>query len=457
MSVRQQRAFQILDDPTVTAVLYGGAKGGGKSVFGCIWLFIKALAVLDKFKLRPSKYPLPLAFMGRKQSVDFNDTTLETWKAMIPEDAYELRVGEKEIIIKDCLKIQYGGLDDTNTIKKFNSAEYAYIFIDQAEEVLRDDYGMLRGTLRQTVNGHPLDYKVLLTANPADCWLRDDFLSGGHVENKFVQALPADNPFLPRGYVDNMKEAYKHRPEMVEAYVYGKWDVIAGFDLAIKPSWVARAMENQLKHNVYEKRIVVCDPARFGDDETVIYVLHGGKLVDQMIYGQRSTTETAGNIARLYKKHRCHLAAVDGCGVGGGVVDMLRELPGVKVLDINSGSKPTTEAAQSKYFNRRAQMWWEAAEMFSKEEVELTRDDILKRQLSAVKYSTDSKGRVRLESKEDVKDRLSGKSPDRGDALVMGLHALNYVPTKQRDFRREPYREERGSYGWNELEALYAK
>ena len=48
-------------------VLYGGAKGGGKSWFMCIWVFSKALAV-----------PFNKIFFCRRRSVDFTNTTLET-------------------------------------------------------------------------------------------------------------------------------------------------------------------------------------------------------------------------------------------------------------------------------------------------------------------------------------------------------------------------------------------
>ena len=399
------------------------------------------------FDLRPTKYPIPLAFMGRKQSVDFSDTTLETWKRFIPLDNCQIKSGDKEIIIADAVKIQYGGFDDSNTVKKFNSAEYGFGFIDQAEEISRDDYGLFRGTLRLKIKNQPIDYKTLLTANPAVCWLKDEFILNTPPRSAFIQALPADNPFLPDSYVENLEEAFRHRPELVEAYIYGNWDVFAGGDLIIKPSWVEAAVGREL-YSVDERCVVACDPARFGDDETVIYVMKGAQIVEEMIYGQKSTMETAGNLIALKNKHKAYLIAVDSIGVGSGICDRLRELKNY-VLEINFASKATTEKKQERYFNRRTECYWEAGELFANDQVSLNKDNFLKSQLVNIKYKMNSRGLIQAEPKDKIKERMNGKSPDRADAFVMGLHALGFVPVKPRDFNRQPQRLDKNGYGWN--------
>jgi len=446
-SPRQTDAYKTIDKDDIDVLLYGGAKGGGKSVFGVRWAFLYCWNVIKEFNLKPQKFPIPLGFMGRKQSVDFNDTTLETWKAFIPEEAYELRSGDKEIVIQGTVKIQYGGFDDKLTVKKFNSAEYAFGFIDQAEELTRDDYGLFRGTLRRKVHDKPLKYKVLLTANPAACWLKDEFITSLPNRAAFVQALPSDNPFLPPGYVDNLKEAFKHRPELLDAYLFGSWDVISGTNLVIKPSWVERAVNFELHMNP-GRRLVACDPARYGDDETVIYVFEDEKIIHQDIYGQKSTMETAGRLVALKNQFNCKLIAVESVGIGAGICDRLHELR-EPILEINPGEKATTEEKQKIYQNRRAQMWWEAAERFGEGEVSVLEDLVLRRQLVNVQYQTKSNGKIQVESKEDIKERMNGQSPDRADCFILGLHALNYVKQEATDFhRRRPKPHRPNDYGW---------
>jgi phage terminase large subunit len=448
LSDKQIDALDVLDDPLVQVVLYGGAKGGGKSYFGCWWMYLKCLQFIKDYNLMPTKNPIPVGFMGRKQSVDFTDTTLETWKAAIPEETYSIRYGDKEIIIQDALKIQYGGFDSAEQIKKFNSAEYAIGFVDQAEEISRDDFGLFRGTLRRKIGDNHPSYKILLTANPAPCWLKDEFILSLGKGCAFVQALPSDNPFLPEGYLETLKESFKHRPELYEAYVNGSWDVIAGENIVIKPSWIEKSINRELAVRK-ERRVVACDPARYGNDETVIYVLEDGKIIDQMIYGEKSTMETAGYCIALKNKHQAKIIAVDSIGIGAGIVDRLRELR-EPVKDINSSQKPELEKDQKIYINIRSQMWWEAADKFYHEETSLPSDPILKRQLMNITYAMTSRGAIQVESKEDIKSRMSGQSPDRADAYIMGLYALKYATIKARDFQRTLEPTVKDAYGWNE-------
>lgn len=447
MSIKQTQAFDKIEQDDISILHYGGAKGGGKSVFGCIWIFSKCLEFIDMYRIGVRKYPLPLAFVGRKRSVDFSDTTLETWKKFIPQPYYKVRPGDKEIVVQDRVKVIYGGFDDEKNVQKFQSAEYAYAFIDQAEEVSRDDIALLRGTFRLKFRGQEIPWKLLLTSNPAPCWLKDDFITSLIPNSAYIQALPADNPYLPDGYIDSLKEAFKHRPELIDAYVYGSWDAIAGANLVIKPSWVESAVNRDLHVNIGRK-VVSCDPARFGDDETVIYVFEDAKIIDQMIYGQRSLMETAGNCVAMLKKHNaCHVA-IDVTGLGAGVADRLSEMK-IKTVQVNFGSKASLEVKEAKYHNRRAEMWWEASEMFANEEVSVPDDMLLRRQLTNVMYKTSSRGRIQLESKADIKDRMGGNSPDRADAFVLGLHGLQFVGVKRHDFQRPQIVEQRSGYGWD--------
>ncbi|MEA2036295.1 MAG: phage terminase large subunit [Nanoarchaeota archaeon] len=459
-SEKQLDAFKTLDDSKIKACLYGGSKGGGKSVFGCFWMWSECIKLIKKYSILPSKYPAPVAFMGRKQSVDFNDTTLETWKAFIPEDTYEIRIGDKEIVILDAVKINFGGLDSSDAVKKFNSAEYIYIFIDQAEEISRNDYGLVRGTLRRKIDNEAQQYKVLLTANPADCWLKDDFITTENPENAFIQALPADNPFLPGDYIDNLKEAFRHRPELIDAYVYGKWDVIAGFDLVIKPSWVENAIDLEL-HKEDERIAVCCDPARMGNDETVIYVMKGYKVIDEMIYGQKTTMETAGHLVRLKQKHKTKecpepLIAVDGCNLGCSIADRLRELKH-KCLIVRTGSTEMSDSDKLKYKNLKSKLWWGAGEKFANEEVSLHNDKVLRSQLCTPTYKQHSEGCVVVESSDDIKKKMNGKSLDRACAYLIGLYAIDKVVLPSKDYHRnKPFKQNIDRYGWKKNRSPYA-
>jgi len=421
LSDRQMIAWEALADPAIKEVLYGGAKGGGKSVFGCYWAWAHTHEIIKLCGLKPTNYPPPVGWMGRKQAVDFRDTTLESWKRFIPADTYEIRAQAREIIIGNTAKICYGGLDRSEDIQKFNSAEYGWIFVDQAEEISRDDIATPRGSMRLVLNGVHVRRKMLLTANPRQCWLKDEFLLSPKPHQRFVQALPSDNPWLPADYLDALTEAFSHRPELLEAYLHGNWDAISDADQVIRGEWVRQARGLQF-HHAQPARLLVCDVARFGDDETVIYDMEETDILGEEIYGQRDLMFTANTLFVMQRDRGGCLIVVDDTGVGGGVTDRLREM-GADVLAVKSAAKASDP---EKFFNLRAEMWWNAARMFSQGDIALSHDDAqLYSQLCTVKYKHRGM-KFLVEPKDEIKARLN-RSPDRADTYIMGLHGLAFL------------------------------
>ena len=438
LSPRQTQAFDALDMGGVREVLYGGAKGGGKSVFGCVWCYQRALAIIEKHKLKPQRNPVQIGFMGRKQSVDFTGTTLETWKTFIPAECYRLKEQAKEIVIGNAVKIKYGGLDRSEDVQKFNSAEFAFAFIDQAEEVTRDDIAALRGSLRKKINGSAILPKLLMTANPRNCWLRDEFILSPSSEKVFIQALPSDNPHLPMWYVDQLKDAFKHRPELLEAYLHGSWGVFEGDDQVIRERWVREA-NSLILYPPDIRRLVVVDPARFGDDETVIYSLENTNIVDEAIFGQKSLMYTANKVFIRQRDFGASVVIVDGDGVGGGVADRLREM-GVYVVEMRGAAKSPEPKQTVKYYNMRAFAWANTARAFAEGDIELHHDDpILAGQLCTPLYKFRN-GKILIESKDDIKKRL-GRSPDRADAYVMGHWGLQFTTTERKRNHKDVWAE----------------
>jgi hypothetical protein len=432
---RQSQALDILgiEIPDLE-LLYGGAKGGGKSVLGCRWMFIEACEIIDKFGLNPSKYPLAIGFMGRKRGVDFQKTTLETWKKEVPAAAYRINEQKHEIIIFETVKIVFGGFDDRAVIEKFNSAEYCRAFVDQVEELTQHEIGMLRGTMRLKINGRVPLYKKLWTANPAQCWLKKEFVKNPDGKKEglfFLPALPADNPYLPKFYTKTLIKAFRHRPELLEAYLHGSWDALEGADIIIKDVWVRDSHARTIQI-AGRRKLIVADIARFGDDRTVIMSLLETEIDKVIIYGKKDTHYTSGKIAQAAKDAQGEdddeppLIVLDADGLGGPVADNLRAW-GFKVHEIKSAgasSKP------EKFHNLRAEMWWTAGEKFSDGDIANKYDgngaEELDAELTIPTYKFRN-GKILVEAKEDIKKpERYGKSPDVGDTYIYGLHGLQF-------------------------------
>lgn len=454
---KQTEALEIIERDYVQEVLYGGAKGGGKSVFAVLWAFLECQKLIELFKIPQNPdFILPVGFMGRKRGVDFTKTTLETWKKMIPASMYKIRPMDKEIVVDGRVKILYGGMDDETSVNKFNSAEFAFVLVDQAEEINRDDLGLLKGTLRLRRDGVIPKYKVLLTANPAPCFLKADYIDAREKDDSkvFIQALPTDNPFLDEAYIETLKDAFKHRPELIRAYVYGSWDDIEGLDILIKDQWVQACINRNTKIR-QDIRVTCADVARFGHDESVIYNLIDNVVVGERIYGMKPADNTAAQIVDMARTNQSDMVVIDGDGFGGGVVDFVRRLlrddkSNLIVYEINSGKKSTKP---DKFANMKTEMWFYASDQFAEGNVGIPSDPVLTNDLTIVKYFTASGGRFQIETKKDIRKRIS-RSPDRADALIYGLWGAQFVRKKNYDFNRNDAQKEapkRSSYGWGDL------
>jgi len=429
LTQKQNEAHNFLTDDKNRAILYGGAKGGGKSWLLCVWAFTWLYKLIELFDIQESKYPPALGFIGRKRAVDFNDTTLETFKQVVPQHLYEIRSQDKEIVFENKAKIAYGGLDDQLNINKFNSAEFAFIAIDQAEETVRKDVGVLQATLRLTVNGKKPPYKELYTANPAECWLKEDFIIGNRRDAIFIPALPDDNPHLPDNYKQQLRNAFSYDPALLKAYLEGDWDAFASLeDALVSPTWLTNCRAITLDDQEEDSlRVVAADVAtKHGDASTVILYRYGHVIKEINVYKHIPTTEIAFRLKSIYEKKQGNSLVVDSDGFGEGVADTL-EAQRVYPLEFHGGY--TAKATDTQRFrNLRSQFYWMTAKKLEKGLYSLAHlpQDVyeqLKRELCSIKVKVpDGLGRFQIETKEDMHAR-GIKSPDLADALVYSEYA----------------------------------
>ena len=426
LTPRQCEAFAHLTSPADLALTFGGAKGGGKSFLGCVWVLVWARRLIELWDLKESIHPLAIGFMGRKHATDFDKTTLETWKKTIPYECYEIHKQEKSIEIDKKVKIFFGGLSDQESINKFNSAELAFIFIDQAEETKREDIDVISASLRLTHNGIKPAYKTLYTANPAQCWLKDEFILAPSEKKIFVQSLPTDNPHLPEGYTQTLRDAFKYDPQKLTAYLEGNWDDIGSIDDLIAISEIKRCIGIPVIR-FYDHRVVSCDVARFGDDQTVIKTWENEKCTHTEIIGKSDLMAVVGRL--MYWEEIMGgqvLFVIDDTGLGGGVTDRLSEME-KSVLPINFAQKPIEPL---KFKNKRSEMYSNAAKYIIDTNVCMNETDVrLHGELCATKYKILSDGRRQIEPKADTKKRL-GHSPDLADAFVLGIEGLAWLNTE---------------------------
>ena len=160
--------------------------------------------------------------------------------------------------------------------------------------------------------------------------------------------------------------------------------------------------------------ILGIDPARFGDDRSVVFRRQGKQAFKPVVYRGIDNMELAARVANLIEEHNPDAVFCDA-GAGSGVIDRLRQLS-YDVIEVPFGGKALK---QQQYINRRSEMWWLMKEWIE-EGGAIPNDIALKQELATPIYWYDNVGRRVLESKDQIKKRLQGAgSPDLADALAL--------------------------------------
>ncbi len=265
----------------------------------------------------------------------------------------------------------------------------------------------------------------------------DDIRSGAWqkkiADHARVQTLDpaAKSQWLPAPHlVDPFWVADKHRKwgEASPAFVSR---VLGNFpdagDQNVVPLHLLEAAQQRWEdHKPAAKALVnriAMDVARYGNNETVI----GHRRDDRFVVheGMRgvSITEGAGRAVRALVTLGAKEIIVDGDGLGGGTVDILRD-ERRPVVEFRGSGEPSNDE-DGNYLNARAEAYWTLREAFLRGEPVIDPyDDELVSQLSSIRYKITAKGRIQIESKEEIAKR-DLPSPDRGDTMAMAWAPVN--------------------------------
>jgi hypothetical protein len=219
-----------------------------------------------------------------------------------------------------------------------------------------------------------------------------------------------DTDSLPRAEVarlqDEMSEMSWRREYLCDFSAAGDEQLISLAD-------IEEASRRHLRREQYDFAPVILgvDPARFGDDRSVIATRQGLNCRPFKVYTKLDNMALAAHVAQTIEDTRADAVFVDA-GNGAGVIDKLRQL-GFDVTEVHFGGKPN----RPRYVNKRAEMWYEMRDWIAAGGV-VPNDVSLKQDLAAPTYKFDHQDRVALESKDDLKAR-GLPSPDLGDALAL--------------------------------------
>jgi hypothetical protein len=309
--------------------------------------------------------------------------------------------------------------------------------VDEASGVADPIMEAVLGTLSGENN------KLLLCGNPTRT--SGTFFDAFNADRSLYQChtvSSTDSPRTNKQNIESLIRKYGEDSNVVRVRVKGEFPNQED-DVFIALSIIEHCCMLDLPDEALIRRISFgVDVARYGSDETVIARNVGGNITLPITFRGQSLMTTVGKIVQLYRKTIADFPAyrgkiyvnIDDCGLGGGVTDRLEEvrreekLTRMEIVPVNEAGKVPDDVikdgvtkACDLYDNLTSYLWGTVKDLLIAEELSLQNDNELVAQFSCRKYRLTSRGKILLESKEEMKKR-GIDSPDRADAVSLSCY-----------------------------------
>jgi hypothetical protein len=315
-------------------------------------------------------------------------------------------------------------------------ASHMLVILDEADGIAPQIWTALDGVLTSAgakilAVGNPLDptsefkkrHDLALTKSTAKC-----------IKIAADDVLPltdaGEHPYLlQRSWVEDKAARWGKGSALYMGKIEAEWPD-QGVDTLIPISWLQRAKGRAVTKR---ERTLGVDVARQGTNRTVRTLMAGGWMEWSKATSKEDTMQTAGRVHQDIEQYGPIATAVDDSGVGGGVVDRLRQL-GRSINAVNNGETPDDK---QRFANKGSEMWWAARTAFENDEIGFDMSDPdaieeLINDLNRPRYETDERARIKVD-KHGLKrgqttnslsdEALAATSPDRGDSFVLAFAA----------------------------------
>ena len=395
------------------------------------WATGKTLFGILRGMICSEKVPDNLGLIVRKEFTDLHDSTIQDF-----ERYTGLKVNaDKDVILPNKSKIMFRHGKELDVLKNIN---LGWFMMEQPEEFEVDEqFQFLRGRLRRSNVPFHTGFLTGNTAGHNWIWKIWKQSPNPVSENGLTEATTFDNASnLPKDFIEDLKRLEMESPHHYARYVMNSWEDFEEFDTLIPYQFVAQCI-NQL-FTPDGGYVISCDPAHFGDDETVITALqlcpdNRYKQIYLESYQGKDLMETAGKLVDLRKQlgaERVSHILIDDIGLGVGLSDRLIE-QGVDVVRFKSSEK----AIMDGFFNKRSECYWKLRGMLENKLIDLMPSEKQLQQLTTLKFKFKSNGKKYIESKDDAKKR-GIKSPDYADCLMMACSIAHFIPEEEKPLTR---------------------
>lgn len=198
---------------------------------------------------------------------------------------------------------------------------------------------------------------------------------------------------------------------------------VTSIERAIERWKAARGQDTDDDGRAGHDVIVGLDVARFGNDRSVVCARKGSRVLGIEAWKGADAMETAGRALEFAKRNGADVIVVDESGIGGGVLDRLREVGDIESIGVNVGRASRNS---ERFANLRAELFSGLKLRFNHDDIEIPDDRELVGELASLRYFFTSRGQLQLESKRKYSG-TNGASPDKADALMLAFsdHVAN--------------------------------
>jgi hypothetical protein len=256
--------------------------------------------------------------------------------------------------------------------------------------------------------------RFLCMSSPGGCF--GFFHAAFNSRRKFFKQHAVDAfacPHIGREWINSQIEKYGEKHPLIRSMIFGEFMTGDADGCVIPLAFVERNLANPPAFTDGDVA-AFCDFAA-GGDENCLAVRRGNRVQIVASWREQDTMKAVGRFIQLFREQelRPEQISADEGGLGMVMCDRLAE-SGWQVNRLNNGSASGKPEA---YANKGAEIWFEARVSIEKGEIILPNDPELVAQLTSRRGWPDSKGRLQLESKSDMRSR-GLPSPDRADAVL---------------------------------------
>lgn len=422
LTKKQLTVIQLLNDPSVHTIYLIGSVGTGKTdiashaIISLAYSFKDSYLTVFRKNISTSKKTVIPSYLSMLDKMNL----IEKKDYVFNRNEHEITFphnGSKIVFVEaDRSKDRQG-----QKIKGINATANHVDEADELEQVMFNHARSRRG--RKNNYGQPS--VSIITMNPNSTYLKqniyDKWKDNALPDGVKVVEFTLDDSWQSQQDIDDMMSNPK---PWRERFLFNNWNFEDDSDSLFKYRYFDACKTSDIDLN--QVRYVGYDVARSGRDRSVLSLWYGKTLVDIVIIKdkdeQKPTNDQAFELIKFISENAVfpENTVVDAVGIGVGVIDNAKD-KGMFFKEFVSGARPTSD----KYDMLRSQVIYEFSRGLETGEIKIYEGCSLINELiseAMMHNSKTSDKKFSVESKDDIKKRTGGKSPDIFDAVVMGIY-----------------------------------